>query len=53
MEFAATMLEDRTWMKDFLARSQQSIAKQRLRVEELLDNAGIDYYRRGCVFDVL
>jgi hypothetical protein len=47
MDIAVKMLEDRAWIRSYLARSIAALARQRLLAESLLDQAGIKFYARG------
>lgn len=41
------MLEDRRWMKGFLADAVIVLARQRMLVDRLLDEAGLKYSKEG------
>ncbi|PKS13387.1 hypothetical protein jhhlp_000158 [Lomentospora prolificans] len=47
MFIATKFLENQSFVKEFLATSQRRLYQNRLLVENLLDQVGIDYHRRG------
>ena len=49
MEIASRILEDRPFIRNFLAKSQTALLRQRLLAEHELDEAGIAYSREGYV----
>ncbi|KAJ5995755.1 acc synthase [Penicillium waksmanii] len=44
---AATLLEDQEFIRKFLAKSHTLLLRNRLLAEELLKQAGIDFYDKG------
>ena len=47
MHIAAEMLQDRAFIRQYLERGREVLLKQRLLVEALLDEVGLEYYREG------
>ena len=47
MGLAATMLEDREFIKALLLKARSDLEKARRLAEGLLKEAGIDYHRKG------
>lgn len=47
MSLAATMLEDQSFIKQFLSKSHSLLLQNRLLAEDLLRQAGIEFYDKG------
>ena len=52
MHIAASLLEDKSYLRSFLEKARATLLKSRLLAESLLSEAGVDFHAGGYVFPI-